>query len=220
MSARFGLIGKAVLRPRNATCPRSHAWPGPFLRSGVRVASKGSRRVPISIGCLVNASSHPQNSDGNIQDKDVRQGDVWTKDPSEDSPIASASDMAHVNTKDILTVDWRRFWLQEAVQNTQHQIQRCEDEITISERRITDLSSWESKADSENNIDNGGIINMDSEADSYRKEESGLGSDGKLDGEPRSDKGECGSGRGVIPGLTSTRIVSNLNRRISPTSLA
>jgi hypothetical protein len=71
-------------------------------------------------------------------------------------------------------VDWRHRSVEQAVQNARHLIQTYEEEITESERRITELCSWESMVNGEDSLLGGNSINMDCRVQGCRKEGSEL----------------------------------------------
>jgi hypothetical protein len=145
MSPRCNRACKTVFRLQNTAIVRSYNLSDSFIRSGVHFASKVPNWVPISTEHLVNAPSHSYNPKGNTADINVKQYYIWTKDTCEDGSASSTAKILHINTRDILTVDWRRRSVQGAVQDVWHLIQRREEDITESEHRIADLSLLESK---------------------------------------------------------------------------
>jgi hypothetical protein len=144
MSPRYGPSSRAVFRLQSNTIARLHDLPDLFMRSDLRSGSKVPYHVSTSLQNFVRALSQPHKEKPNMANKTFKQNGVRSQDPLKDASKRPSSAIVHINTRDILTMDWRRRAVEQAVQNARHLIQAHEEEIAESERRIAELYSWES----------------------------------------------------------------------------
>jgi hypothetical protein len=144
MSPRYGPSSRAIFRLQsNAIAPRHdlHDLHDRFMRSDLRIGSKVPYHASTSLQNFGRAPSQPHREKSNMANKTFKQNGVRSQDLLKDASKRPSSDIVHINTRDILTIDWRRRAVEQAVQNARHLIQAYEEEIAESERRVAELYS-------------------------------------------------------------------------------
>jgi hypothetical protein len=172
------------------------------MRSDLRIGSKVPYHVSASLQNFVRAPSQPHKEKPNMASNTSKQNGVRSQDPRKDASKRPSSDVVHINTRDILTMDWRRRAVEQAVQNARHLIQAYEEEITESERRIAELYSWESIVRGEESLFGANGINQDCRIEGCCKEGTELRVEDQLrEGEARvfAERDDEG-GMGIVLG--------------------
>ena|SRR5271155_2870464 len=153
MSARICSVCRATPLPPITAKPRTPNTTRLLLNTSILSIHKRPFSIPLSSKHFIAASSH-----SNFPELiNPRQHYVYSKDLSVDGSAKSVSNLAHINTRDILSIM--------AVQELRNQFQRYKNGMTDFALTIEDLSSIEDMVGDEGNLDMWDSISDDGTVD-------------------------------------------------------